>query len=499
MNTLLSGLWNRSLDRYPANARRIWDLALTVIATIALYYQSFMLGSVAPLVQAYFHLSLSLYAYSLILGTVLGALAALLGSFSDRIGRANLLVYGLLITGVCTLAMALATSLWPFLFLYWVIGFMDGVMITVTVALVRDFSPRLGRAAAMGFWTVGPVGGSFLATFVASLTLPIYHTWQSQFVIAGSVGLVVFLLCLVGLRELSAGLRDQVMTSLRDKELVEARANHIDVDAVLKHPWHQMLNPRLVISALGIDLLLLMYFVARSFFVIFLSSSFKFPLAQVNGIVSIFWVAIVVSTIMIGFLSDAILVRKAFMLIGTVVLIIATLLFISRLGQPTSTALVTTLLALMGIGISIAYIPWLAAFTETVEDINPALVATGAAVEVFLARWVAIIAILALTLVVGNGQGWGIWLWICVAGQVVFLPTILLVSGHWIPCARSAALAQAQAEPIEVQPHVGFSSRLTHCSAAVRREMFSKSFSFSERLSHSSRSNSSPLPGVYGQ
>src|SRR5207237_8748021 len=123
----------------------------------------------------------------------LAALAGLVGSLSDRIGRANLIVVGLLVGGACTLATAQASSLWPFLFLYWGVGFLDGIMVTLTVALMRDFTPRLGRAAAMGFWLVGPVGGSFLATWVASLTLPIYHTWQSQYVIAGSIGLVVFL------------------------------------------------------------------------------------------------------------------------------------------------------------------------------------------------------------------------------------------------------------------------------------------------------------------
>jgi MFS family permease len=68
----------------------------------------------------------------------------------------------------------------------------------------------------MGFWTVGPVGGSILATFVANQTLPVYHTWQSQYVISGTVGLIVFLVCLFGLRELSPGLHDQIMHSLQE-------------------------------------------------------------------------------------------------------------------------------------------------------------------------------------------------------------------------------------------------------------------------------------------
>lgn len=456
MNTPFSARWDRSLDSYPGNAWRTWYLALTVISAIMLYYQLFTLGAVAPLVQAHFHLALSNYAYSLILASALGALAALVGSLSDRIGRANLIVFGLLATSLCTLAIAFTTWLWPFLLLYWGLSFIDGVLITAMIALMRDFSPRLGRATAMGFWSLGPVGGSFLASLVAGLTLPVFHTWQSQYVIAGCAGLAAFLACLLGLRELSAGLRDQVMTSLREKALVEARAGRIDVEAALKHPWRQMLRPRLVFSTLGINLILLMYLVARGFFVIFLSNSFRFSLAEANGVVSACWVAFVISAVAVGFLSDALRVRKPLVLLGVIALIIVTLLFIIHLGEQTSAVPVAVLLALMGTCFSIILVPWLTAYSETVEDINPALVATGSAVEIFITRSVTIAATLALPLVVGSGQGWGTWWWICLAGQVLFLPTILLVTGSWNPArARRAARAQEQEQVGAVPSHVG--------------------------------------------
>ncbi len=94
----------------------------------------------------------------------------------------------------------------------------------------------------------------------------------------------------------------------------------------------------------------------------------------------------------------------------------------------------------------------MAAYIETVEDTNPALVATGIAVWVFIVRWVTVISTLALPIVVGNGQSWGSWWWICVAGQVVFLPTVLTASGHWNP---AHSRAQERAENVEVQPNVG--------------------------------------------
>ena len=69
--------------------------------------------------------------------------------------------------------------------------FVEGAAVTTTAGLVRDFSPRLGRATAFGFWTWGPVGANFLAAGIAGATLPIFTTWRSQFVIIGSIALLV--------------------------------------------------------------------------------------------------------------------------------------------------------------------------------------------------------------------------------------------------------------------------------------------------------------------
>ena len=38
----------------------------------------------------------------------------------------------------------------------------EGICLVATPALIRDFSPQVGRATAMGFWTSGPVLGSLI-------------------------------------------------------------------------------------------------------------------------------------------------------------------------------------------------------------------------------------------------------------------------------------------------------------------------------------------------
>ena len=68
------------------------------------------------------------------------------------------------------------------------IGIVEGGILVATPALVRDFSPQLGRASAMGFWTIGPVAGSLITSLVALHTLDHFGQthWKSQFVISGS-------------------------------------------------------------------------------------------------------------------------------------------------------------------------------------------------------------------------------------------------------------------------------------------------------------------------
>ena len=97
---------------------------------------------------------------------------------------------------------------------------------------------------------------------------------------------------------------------------------------------------------------------------------------------------------------------------------------------------------------AVGYVTWMAAYTETVEDINPALVATGLALEGFILRMIVVLSTLAFSFVVKNqldGQQWATWWWVCVAGLVVFLPTIFVAAGYWSPArSRNVTMQQAQ-------------------------------------------------------
>src|SRR5665213_3468907 len=268
-------LFVHEVDQYPGPAKRTGFLALAVLATIVLYYTYYTQTGVTPNILRYFHMSFSFYVGIVIVSNLIGAFASLPASQTDRLGRTNVVIYGLLIVGLLvTIGVPNVTTEWGFAIVISAIGLVEGAILVATPALVRDFSPQLGRASAMGFWTVGPVAGSLITSIVATQTLNHYLAsnglsgWKSQFVISGISALVVFVLALFLMKDLSARLRDQLMVNEQDRALVEAKARGLSTEEVIAataHPWRQILKWDLVGSALGISVFLLLYYAAVSY------------------------------------------------------------------------------------------------------------------------------------------------------------------------------------------------------------------------------------------
>src|SRR5258707_1208316 len=88
-----SWLWRRQLVSYPDTAPRIMYLALTVLATITLYYELYVGGSVSTLLLANLHMSFTFFVVTLAFGALIGAFGSLVAGLGDRYGRANLVVF----------------------------------------------------------------------------------------------------------------------------------------------------------------------------------------------------------------------------------------------------------------------------------------------------------------------------------------------------------------------------------------------------------------------
>ena len=489
-------LWKRRLDHYPETAKRFWYLGIVVAATVVLYYELYVPGAVATAIMAQYHLGFATYVNITVVGSLFGAFASLVAGLADRWGRANLVAYGLGVTGLLILfGLPNAPNGLVYGILISLVSIVEGIILVATPALVRDFSPQLGRASAMGFWTLGPVVGSLLVSEVSSNTIGALPAWQDQFTICGVVGLVVFVIAVFSLRELSPNLRDQLMVSMRDKALIEARAAGIDVEAATQRPWRQVLTPKVVASAFAIAVFLIIYYTAVGFFTVYFTTIFGFSLAQANGIGNWFWAFNAVALIVVGVLSDRLRVRKPFMLVGAAGAIAMTIVFLG-LGPGTSYGTFALVISVLAVCMAVAYAPWMASFTETVERINPALIATGLAVYGWTIRIVVAGSIFALPFVVTSmtplvqygtevkelatkyaaalqakdfasipkadlaflqahaaevrqaaaqtPAQWQDWWWVCVGGEVLFVPLVFGMAGRWSPRRAAEDFAEHQ-------------------------------------------------------
>ena len=406
-NSGVSWLWRRQLEAYPDTRPRLLYLAITVLATITLYYELYVVGSVSTLVLADLHMSFTFFVVILAVGNLIGAFGSLFAGLADRLGRANLVVGGLLVTGVLTaFVLPATTNRWAFGIASFGVGLVEGICLVATPALIRDFSPQVGRATAMGFWTAGPVAGSLIVAIVGSATIPAVVTdpriWTHQYVICGIAGLVVWLIALVGLRELSPRLRDQLMVTIRDRALIEARAKGLDIEAALRHPFRQLLKADIVVSAFAVSVMLLIYYTAVGFSLIYLTTVFGFSVKDANGLGNWNWGFNVIAVLLIGVISDRFRVRKPFMVVGGIIAAVMTVVYLEQAGHHPGYYTLAVMLAVLSLGLGIAFTPWMASFTETVEARNPALTATGLAIWGWIQRVVVFASFLIIPAIVSS-------------------------------------------------------------------------------------------------
>jgi hypothetical protein len=79
--------------------------------------------------------------------------------------------------------------------------------------------------------------------------------WTHEYIICGIAGLIVWVIASCLLRELSPALRDQLMVTMRDRALIEAKAKGMseeDIGAALAHPFRVQCTRQLVGRRLGL-------------------------------------------------------------------------------------------------------------------------------------------------------------------------------------------------------------------------------------------------------
>ena len=70
-------MWRRQLGAYPDTGPRIMYLAITVLATVTLYYELYVGGSVSTLILANLNMTFTFFVLTLAFGALIGAFGSL--------------------------------------------------------------------------------------------------------------------------------------------------------------------------------------------------------------------------------------------------------------------------------------------------------------------------------------------------------------------------------------------------------------------------------------
>jgi OPA family glycerol-3-phosphate transporter-like MFS transporter len=418
----------RELDEYPVGAKRRKILIMAILASLITAYEGAM-APVLPLMLRDLHMSLTLYGRIIAGALIFGAIAGLIGGWlSDRYGRVRVLIPMMMLTAFLAFAMALVTNVVEFAIGACVLLFVESVGVAATIPLVRDFSPRMGRAMAMGLWTCGPVGANFVSAGIAALTLPLFHNaWQSQYIIVGCLSLVASIVIALNIADLSPRLRAEVLETER-KVIEDASTN-----AAPASPRMMLLSPLIWAHNLGNGFWLVFYVTVTVFGQTILVHEFHKTPAEASSIMTGFWVLDIIMTIVIGRLSDVLQLRRIFVLVFTVIFGLLVLYFAHLMGHADTTSTQTLVImgALIGGAMGATYSPWMAMYSENAEDIDPRLQGYAWGMYNSIIRVVITIAVLYAPVVVGRTGSWREWFILSAICVVPFAIAIFFFKGPW--------------------------------------------------------------------
>lgn len=430
----MSPSYVRQLDEYPTGSRRLRILAMAVLASLICSYEG-VIAPVVPLLLEDLRMSLATYGAISAAAAVAGAVAGMVGGrLTDTVGRVRLLVPLMMLTSLCCFGMVLVETPSELLVARVVLAFIDGVAVASTAPLVRDFSPRMGRAQAYGFWTWGPVGANFLAAAIAGLTLPLFGgSWHSQFVIMGGISLVVSVVIALNIAELSPALRAKIVQT--ERRVLAA------VDEERPARTRDLLVHRTIWAhVIGIAFWLVLYLTLTLYGQTMLVQTFGMDSAEASSVMTVFWILNLVTVVVAGRLSDRLQLRRPFALGGTIVGLVALLVLVWLIGRDSVSVpvLMVTGLFLGGL-LGTAYSPWMANFSEDAENIDPRLQGTAWGLFSFLVKGMAVVVLLVAPQVVA-ATNWQVWMAVTAVCMVVFGVAVCFFGGPWRRPAPGAAV-----------------------------------------------------------
>lgn len=430
--------WTRELDEYPVGAQRRKFLFMAVLASLVCSYEAAIAPAVPLLLP---DLDMDLLTYGLITASalVVGALAGMVaGPLSDKLGRVRILIPLMALTAVLAFAMALVETPVHLAIVRCVLALVEGMAITTTAPLVRDYSPRMGRAQAFGFWAWGPVGANFISAGIAALTLPMFDdAWESQFIIIGALSLIASIVIALNIADLSPRLRAEVMAT--EKVVID------DADEQAEAKFSTLIaNPMVWAHVVGISAFLLLYLTVTGFGQLMISTTFNKSAAESSFIMSMFWVLNLTTLFLVGRWSDTLQLRRIFSFVFSVLSLIVMIYFATLMGDPsTSTVTLAITGAVLGGVMGAAYSPWMANYSENSEDLDPRLQGLTWGLFYLVVRLVSVGITIIAPIVLESTGSWQTWIIVCTVGVALFLVLSLFYKGPWTRAQLTAREAAA--------------------------------------------------------
>lgn len=434
---------NRTLETYPTGGYRWGLLILAVMATMVSFYE-FGFSALLPLWIPTLHFSQEDFGYFLTFAVILSGISAMAGGpLADRHGRVVVIDVCLAVIIILTFCNLLMTGFWSFVLIRGLMNFVAGLMWGGLGGLTRDFSPRLSRGAAFGLLTAGAVLCQLLWNQVPALTLPIFHTWQSQIWIMGVLAVAMYIPVVLWLKDLSPKLRMMVMESETTGEAFESGDVPEETPAAAMEMFGQLLGRwDAWVMVAGVVGFLSVAITIQNFGPLMFVQQYHYTPAQAANMTALFWWLNLVMLVPAGWISDYLQIRRPMSIVLSLATLALLLWWVIGFDQPMSTFRLGTITFVLGGLAAAAFIPWCALYSEYLEDLSPALQATGWSFFQLLYR--VFIAISGpVLLAVATHYGWSTWMWVTVACVSVFVLSLFVVRQKpvMVPQAQAAHAA----------------------------------------------------------
>jgi hypothetical protein len=188
---------------------------------------------------------------------------------------------------------------------------------------------------------------------------------------------------------------------------------------------------------------LALYIAIQVFGPLMFTESFHYTPGDAAAMNSYFWGGNIIALIIVGLVSDGLQMRKPIAILGVILTCAILIWWIPTFGEALPRATMRVVATMLGCGLAILAVPWAAQYSEALEEISPALQATGWAFYGLVTRaWFAISV--PLMLIVAVKYGWAAWIKFALVAFVFYGVAMLFTHPTTVPARATAPKPKAK-------------------------------------------------------